>query len=267
MSQIQSSHRSPREASLLVLAIALVCTICIPLWLWFKPGTVSLGFTNERARRLLLGPEQIACYCAFTWGIFILGSRYWEVIRQRRVFQLKLLPTEIGARILPEDARQLQRKTEQLTSRGGPYVLSNLIRLALAKYAITHKDQDVSDTVRSQADVEMGRFVSSMSTVHFLAWAIPAIGFLGTVRGLGMSLSASNSESLSREAIQEATQFLTFAFDTTLVALAVSLPLMFLLHSVQRAEEALVLDCQQYCLENLVARLYNPDPEPALHDL
>ena len=47
------------------------------------------------------------------------------------------------------------------------------------------------------------------------------------------------------------------------MALALSLVLMFLLHSVQREEEALVLDCQQYCLEHLVARLYDHEPEHA----
>jgi len=47
-----------------------------------------------------------------------------------------------------------------------------------------------------------------------------------------------------------------------LVALALSLLIMFLLHTVQREEEALVIDCQQYCLEHLVNRIY----EPELHE-
>jgi hypothetical protein len=50
------------------------------------------------------------------------------------------------------------------------------------------------------------------------------------------------------------------AFDCTLVALALSLVVMFLVHSVQRDEEALIIDCQQYCLENLVNRIYEPEP-------
>jgi hypothetical protein len=60
--------------------------------------------------------------------------------------------------------------------------------------------------------------------------------------------------------LSQATRHLTFAFDCTLVALGLSLVLMFLLHSVQRDEEALVLDCQQYCLEHLVNRIYEPEP-------
>jgi biopolymer transport protein ExbB/TolQ len=208
--------------------------------------------TSERLQQMLLGPEKIACYCAFAWGGFILLSRYLELRRQRRAFDLDLLPTEEGARILPEDARPLQRKVDQV-ARGKPFILVNMIRLALSRYAISRSAADVNDTVRTQSDVEMGRLVSSMAMVHYLAWAIPAIGFLGTVRGLGMSLQ-------SGQTFEGGVQNLYYVFDTTLIALLVSLPLMFLLHMVQRDEEALVLDCQQYCHEHLVARLYNPEP-------
>ena len=38
--------------------------------------------------------------------------------------------------------------------------------------------------VRNQADVELSRLVATMATVNYLAWAIPAVGFVGTVRGL-----------------------------------------------------------------------------------
>lgn len=38
-----------------------------------------------------------------------------------------------------------------------------------------------------------------------------------------------------------------------------ALVVMFLIHVLQREEEDLVLDCQQYCLEHLVNRLYQPE--------
>ena len=60
--------------------------------------------------------------------------------------------------------------------------------------------------------------------------------------------------------LDEATRHLNFAFDCTLVALLLSLVVMYLLHTVQRDEETLIIDCQQYCLEHLVARLYNVEP-------
>src|SRR6516164_3365933 len=260
------SHRPTREWPLLILALALVCAICIPLWQW-SAGKGDAGndwskWTPERLSRLFLGPEQIASYCCFTWAGFILLSRYLEVRRQRRAFELELLSTDVGVCILPEDARLLQRRVEQRAARGGPYLLANMIRLALGKYAVSRSGRDVSDTVRTQADVDLGRLVSSMATVHYLAWAIPAIGFLGTVRGLATSLTlGGQTQKEIAQFIKDATIHLNVAFDCTLVALALSIALMFLVHSVQRDEEALVIDCQQYCLEHLVTRLHDLGPD------
>src|SRR5438309_11802704 len=195
---ITRTQRQTREWPLLILALALVCAICIPLWQWSSGGR-QLGddmwarWTPERLGRLLLGPEQIACYVCFVWASFILINRYMEVQRQRRALKLDLLPTEEGVRILPEDSRPLLRKVEETNNRRGPFILANMIRLALGKYAVSRSGQDVSESVRSQADVELGRFVSTMATVNYLAWALPALGFLGTVRGLSGSLSMAES--------------------------------------------------------------------------
>ncbi len=259
------TRRPTREWPLLILALALVLAICVPLWQWTSgPSSTRVVWSPERISRLFLGPEQIVSYCCFTWAVFILAGRYLEVRRQRRAFRLGLLPTEEGARILPEDARPLLRRVEHATERRGPFILANLIRLALGKYAVTRSGRDVSETVRTQAEVDLGRLVTSMATVHYLAWALPAIGFLGTVRGLAMGLSMAGETKLDMEVfLKQATDHLNVAFDCTLVALGLSVVLMFLLHAVQRDEEALVIDCQQYCLEHLVNRLYDLEPERA----
>jgi hypothetical protein len=260
---ITPTHKPTREWPLLVLAVALVGAVCVPLWQWSAPqeGVFWGNWTAERLSRLLLGPEQIACYCAFTWAGFILLGRYWEVARQRGAFGLGLLPTEEGARILPEDARPLLRKLDQAT-RGRPFILANMIRLALGKYAASHSGPDVTETVRTQAEVDQARLVTSMATVHYLAWAIPSLGFLGTVRGLAGSLTMTGlTDAETQKFIDGATRHLNVAFDCTLIALVLSLLLMFLVHTVQRDEEALVIDCQQYCLEHLVGRLYEPRSE------
>jgi hypothetical protein len=261
-----ASIRPTREWPLLILALALVCAICIPLWQLHLAGdedaAAGARWTPERISRLLLGPEQIACYCACTWAGLILLGRYLEVRRQQRAFRLELLPP--GQCILVEDARDLQRRIDDRVGNRGPYILANMLRLALGKFATSRSSRDVADIVRTQADVDLGRLVSSMGTVHYLAWAIPAIGFLGTVRGLAGSLTLGGETKLAiGQFIKQATGHLNIAFDCTLVALALSLVVMFLLHAIQRDEEGLVIDCQQYCLEHLVSRLYEVEPEPA----
>jgi hypothetical protein len=257
-----ASSRPTREWPLLILALALVCAICIPLWQYTRSVDDDTGirWTSDRLSRLFLGPEQIACYCAFTWGAFILFSRYLEIRRQKRAFALELLPP--GQCILVEDARDLQRRIDDKIDRKGPFILGNMLRLALGKFATSKSSRDVADIVRTQGEVDLGRLVSSMGIVHYLAWAIPAIGFLGTVRGLAGSLTMGGKTKEDIAVfVTQATGHLNVAFDCTLIALALSLLVMGLLHVVQREEESLVIDCQQYCLEHLVSRLYETEPE------
>lgn len=256
---IPASHKPSREWLLLVIALLVVAGAVAPLWQYFgSPESrteLETKWSRERIAQLLLGFEQVLCYICGVWAVLILQSRYREVVRQRRAFNLELLPTEEGARILPEDARPLARKVEQVTA-GRPFVLANMIRLGLGKFAVSKSATDVGEVVRNQADVELSRLVTGMSTVQYLAWAIPAIGFVGTVRGLGGAFGVNEPD--IAEFTRQAKDQLKIAFDCTLVALVLSLALMYILHTVQRAEETLVTDAQQYCQEHLLLRLYDP---------
>lgn len=268
---LTTSHRSPREWLWLVVAFLVVGAVCLPLWqLAGRPGFDSefvAKWTPERLNRLLLGPEQILCYACMVWAGFIILTRYKEVARQRRAFHQELLPTDEGARILPEDARPMIRKIDQTVARKGPSILATLSRMALGKFAVSRSAADAGEIVRAQAEVEQNRLVAGMATVHYLAWAIPAIGFLGTVRGLagGMSMASVTEESTAKF-LEQATRHLAVAFDCTFVALALSLVLMYFLHAIQRAEESMVLDAQQFCQEHLLLRLYDPARSEAVEE-
>ena len=260
---VPSSGRPPREWLHLIVALVVVGGIVVPAWQFSGTAETRADFlskwTPERLTRLLLGPEQVACYVCAVWAGLILLGRGREVRRQRAAFGWDLLPTDEGARILPEDARPLARKVDAVTARGGPSILATMVRLGLTKFAISRSAPDVAEVVRTQADVEAARLVAGMGTVNYLAWAIPAVGFLGTVRGLagGMSLAGSQEADLGKF-IKQATDQLGVAFDCTFVALALSLLLMYLLHAVQRSEETLLIDCQGYCQEHLLLRLCDP---------
>lgn len=136
-----------------------------------------------------------------------------------------------------------------------------MIRLGLGKFAISKSATDVAEVVRNQADVELSRLVTGMSTVHYLAWAIPAIGFVGTVRGLGGAFGVNDPD--IAEFTRQAKDQLKIAFDCTLVALVLSLAAMYFIHAVQRAEEVLVTDARQCCQEHLLLRLYDPSADHA----
>ncbi len=246
------------EGPLLVLALVVVAAICLPLiQIWTGGEHLSLPYSGERLARLLLGPEQLLCYACFTWALLILLSRVREVRRQRRALDMDLLPMGADLRLLPEDARLWQRRVHQLSQRGGPFLLGHWLELALGKFSISQQASDVRAIISAQADLESQRLSASMARVNYLAWAIPALGFIGTARGIGMTLSVAPAltDATLHQFLDQTTRSLAVTFDTTLVALVLSLFLMYLIHGQSREEELLVLDCQQYCVEQLESRL------------
>ncbi|MCS7021599.1 MAG: MotA/TolQ/ExbB proton channel family protein [Gemmataceae bacterium] len=254
-----ASHRPVHEWLLLFVALIIVGSIVITCWQYFggleSREELARKWTRDRLVHLLLGPEQVACYLCFTWAGLILIRRYWEVRCQRRVFHLGLLPTEKGVRILWKDAFALLHKLEDVTGKR-PYILAQLIRTGLEKFASARSTSGVAEAVHNRAEVEMSHLAATMAVVHYLVWAIPAIGFVGTVRGLGGAFGADATDFALY--IAQAKDQLKIAFDCTLIALLLSLLLMFLLHLVQRAEETLVLDAETYCQEHMLQRLYEP---------
>ena len=254
-----TNNNAIKELPRLMIALVLVGGISITLISYCVPGQFSFSsdkWNQQRLLKLLLGPEQILCYIAFTWALLILFAKKAEVLRQSEAFSLNLLSHDSSHRILPEDARLLQRKIADQAKEKGPFILSQLLETALNRFGITKSSSDVVDAVKMQSDVVIDRMITSMSTVNYLAWSLPAIGFLGTVRGLAGSLSmGGDTDKAIGSFIKEATSHLNVAFDCTLVALALSIVLMFFLQVIQKDEENLVLDCKQYCLDNLVAKL------------
>jgi flagellar motor component MotA len=98
--------------------------------------------------------------------------------------------------------------------------------------------------------------------IRYFAWFIPTLGFIGTVIGIALALSTAgnppdvgDSEAL-REWMQALTRDLGVAFNTTLVALMLSSVLVLLMHIAQEMEELALNKSAQYCLDNLINRLW-----------
>ena len=85
------------------------------------------------------------------------------------------------------------------------------------------------------------------------------MGFIGTVRGIGAALAQANRA--VEGDITGVTQNLGIAFNSTFIALVISIVLMFFIHQLQLVQERLVLDTESYCNDNFIARLrVNPLP-------
>ena len=94
---------------------------------------------------------------------------------------------------------------------------------------------------------------SELSMIKYIIWAIPSIGFIGTVRGIGEALSQAH---IAVEGdIAGMTASLGVAFNSTFVALLISILLMFFLHQLQLVQDRLIHAIHDYCDKNLLSRL------------
>ena len=92
--------------------------------------------------------------------------------------------------------------------------------------------------------------------VRYIAWAIPSIGFIGTVRGIGEALGQAYQAVEGN--IVGVTTSLGVAFNSTFTALVISIIIMFLMHQLQLIQERLVLDSQTCCDQKLLRHLQVP---------
>jgi biopolymer transport protein ExbB/TolQ len=118
------------------------------------------------------------------------------------------------------------------------------------------------DVLRAQAERDEAAVESSFSMLRVFIWAIPILGFIGTVLGIGQSVggfsesvAAAADLDVMKDSIGTVTSGLGIAFDTTLLALVMSIFIMFPTSSLQKAEEDHLARVDDYCQRNLVARL------------
>jgi biopolymer transport protein ExbB/TolQ len=231
-------------------------------FLLFRLGA-SVGSERERLVVLLggdfpLGIIQWAEYVAAFAAVLILIGRWTVVEKAAEGFTWKFLPADPETMLLPEDVDTLRRQFGGLPKDKKANPLFETLGYTMNQFRATRSVQDLSYRVKEHTDFLLQRFDSEMGFVRYLAWALPSIGFIGTVLGIGASLGQAGQAAQNIEAV---TDPLNTAFDTTLVALVLSIGVMFLLHHVQRLEEQLVLRIYEYCQVNLLHRLYQPKEE------
>ena len=211
-------------------------------------------FVPERTLAIVIRDyEQEACFILLLWAMAIMAYKGRRTVSEQALLDQSLLAIPEGTSVLPEDAREHSRALEALPPQTQEYLLPRTLLSALQRFATTGSIQAVSDTIKEHCDVESDRLDSELSMVRYIAWAIPSIGFIGTVRGIGDALGQAYKA--VEGDISGVTASLGVAFNSTFVALVLSIVIMFCLHQLQLAQERLVLDSQRYADRNLLRHL------------
>lgn len=213
------------------------------------------------------GPVQYAeLYMFFMVAMFlILKSR---IVRA----QMKVIasgPINPSIDLTDDDQLQdLRREITQHASFNMSILLSRIERI-LSLWLGSKDISRVSSWNANESQNDQGGAESTYALVNVLVWAIPIMGFIGTVQGLGAAVSGFSAFlkgaaelSAIKDAIGNVTIGLGVAFDTTLLALILVTFLMFPLASVQRKESNLFGEVDNYIDDMLLSRFPSQEQQP-----
>ncbi len=198
----------------------------------------------------------------FFWGLAILFVKSRKLTLQAEALTLSAVPQQPDFLLNRESARAVLSRVHSLVDNAGNFLLLNRIERALSNLQNIGQVNDVATILRNQADYDEEHIASSYGLVHSFLWAIPVLGFIGTVIGLraaigalGITLRAGGDLTAIREGLQAVTAGLATKFETTLIALICAVVLQLLLAFLQSSEGEFLDSCNDYCHAHVASKL------------
>jgi biopolymer transport protein ExbB/TolQ len=196
------------------------------------------------------------------WVLFLLGAKLLRLRSEREMLDRNLITIGADGGLGPDDADAALAALRAEPTSIAESFLARRVERALRHFQSRRRAVEVVEFLASELRADEGRVDSSYALVRVFVWAVPTLGFIGTVIGIGAAvegfsetLEAASSLDGMKESIGLVTGGLGVAFDTTLLALVMSILIMFPASAVQRIEETFLSEVDDYCAEHLIPRL------------
>jgi len=238
-----------------VVGIVLTCAVYLVV-LTVLEGTYVNTLLAHR------GWVQHAIILLACWAATILLFKCHKIHRQQATLSLDILPLALGEKIRADNAGCFREHLDSLHCN----VDHNFLVRRIAK-AIDHVEtggviEDIAGLLKSHDEIDASSVQSSYTILKVIIWAIPIFGFLGTVIGIGAAVAKFSGSLEQMQAGGRITELLgpviaglAVAFDTTLLALLMSLLVMFPTSWLEKKEDDLLISIDEYCQDCLLSRL------------
>ncbi len=189
---------------------------------------------------------------------FFVASFFHLLLKKSKLKKEQLHSNLLANRVFPtliDDTdntdNQLYSEIEKASQQHS--IAKNNLLLSRLSLFINHHEDDIDDTFGIK---EREQMKGSFSLPRFMVWAIPILGFIGTVWGISNGIahfsdamtstnSVTDVSAMLKENLPLVTNSLATAFDTTLLALLLSIPLMMLMLTQEKTEEAYLIELDE----------------------
>lgn len=211
---------------------------------------------------IMKDPEQQVECILFVWASLILLYKLRNAGQEQKLLKYDFIRINQGERIIPDDALDRYKDLRAAVERNPAWhnrLLPEFVLAALHRFHSTGSVQDAAAAVKDHAELAADTLDSDLSLTRYIAWAIPAVGFIGTVRGIGDALGMADQA--IKGDLSGVTGSLGLAFNSTLVALVLSMIQMYMMHMLQLRQESLIIELQTYCRDKLIDVMKVPTQE------
>lgn len=238
--------------SSLATPIAFVFGVCcaVSLLAMIERGPLDDPIAQRYVSHPVEKVEVLLFFVALGVLLAKVGGFLWERVVSRR----EILPPWDGRPMPVSEAGPLRARLERLGRRLRSTYLVRRIAAVLDFVRSRQSANDLDDQLRSLADNDAAALDNSYSLIRFITWAIPILGFLGTVLGITEAIAGVTPEKLEKD-LSPVTDGLALAFDTTALALALTMILMFVHSLVDRCEQGLLASVDR-CVEDQLAHRF-----------
>ena len=132
---------------------------------------VNPNYVRERSVWVLVKDfEQESCFILMVWALAIMGFKAGSLLNERKLLDANLISIAEGMKILPEDARNMERQIEVLQEKQKIMVLPRALLNALRRFGTTKNIQDVSISTHTIFESEAERLESELSMIRYISW-------------------------------------------------------------------------------------------------
>ncbi|MGQ8364515.1 MotA/TolQ/ExbB proton channel family protein [Glaciecola sp. 1036] len=194
--------------------------------------------------------EQQACVTIGLFCAFLIGYKYQRIVfREEPLFTMDYLQSYDKNDTLDVSKAINELEASAYSQNSSMQTWINCLR----RFKNTHNVQHAADAISDSVDSLAAQLESGNSMIRYFIWAIPSIGFIGTVRGIGSAL-AKAEEAVSGD-ITGMVDKLGVAFNSTLVSLLISILLMFVLYVLNNRQDEMVINTKRNCEKHLLSHL------------
>ena len=238
-----------------VLSAAVGILVCVILYYALPPKAAKILID----RNGIIYPFSVqngmwVVFCIASGELFIrMRSAHLEMKQLR----MKYLPTDARVILQAHDLHEIYRRVKENNERDSRFV-PRLISRCILQFQISTSIEQCASLMNTTLDLLSHEVDLRYSMLRYITWLIPSLGFIGTVVGIGHALSYAGEPGRFQDPtlLSEVTSRLAVSFDGTLVALLMAAILLFWQNVVQSREEHALNLSGQYCLDNLINRLY-----------